>query len=112
MKKNNLERALQLLQRSIELKKDIRLAYIDAGTILARQKRYHEAASALQQAVALDPGEPETHYQLGRVYQAMNKPEQAQEEYAKVRQLHKKSVDEDLARKMSDEPPTPSFPAQ
>jgi Flp pilus assembly protein TadD len=101
-----------LLQRSMELKKDIRIAYVDAGTILARQKRYAEAANALQHAVALDPEEPETHYQLGRVYQTMNKSEQAQREYAKVRQLHKKSVDEDLARKMSDAPPSPSPPSQ
>jgi len=108
MKKNNLERALQLLQRSIELKKDIRIAYVDVGTILARQKKYAEAASALQHAVALDPDEPETHYQLGHVYQAMNNMDEAKTEYAKVRALHKKSVDEDLARKMSDAPPLPS----
>ena len=105
MKKNNSEKALTLLQKSIQLKNDIRIAYVDAGTILARQKRYPEAVTALQKALALDPSEPDAHYQLGHVYQAMGKTSDSQKEFAKVRELHKKSVDEDLAHKMSNSPP-------
>jgi len=55
MKKDNADKALALLQKAIERKNDIRIGYLDAGTILARQKRYPEAATALQKALALDP---------------------------------------------------------
>ena len=106
MKKNNGDKALALLQQAIQRKNDIRIAYVDAGTILARQKRYPEAASALQRALALDPTEPDAHYQLGHVYRAMGRTSDSQKEFAKVRELHKKSVDEDLARKMSNAPPS------
>ena len=52
----------------------------------------------------LDPLQPDTHFSLGRVYQAMGKTAEANTEFARVRELHKKS-DEDLLEKMSGSAP-------
>jgi len=54
--------------------------------------------------VELDPAQPDAHYRLGRVYQAMGDAAQSQKEFAKVRELHRKA-DEPLASKMSSAPP-------
>ena len=56
------------------------------------------------QAVALEPNQPDAHYQLGRLYQALGKPAEAEKELQKVRELHEKA-DEGVASKMSASPP-------
>jgi len=68
------------------------------------QKQYAEALAALKRAVKLDPAQPDTHFRLGRVYQVMGNTAAANQEFAKVRELHKKA-DEDLLEKMSGAPP-------
>jgi len=54
--------------------------------------------------VKLDPAQPDTHFQLGRLYQALGNTTAANQEFAKVRELHKKA-DDDLLEKMSGSPP-------
>jgi tetratricopeptide (TPR) repeat protein len=104
MMRNNPEAALSLLGKATKLKDDIRIAYLDMGTIFARQKRYDESVAALQRAVKLDPAQPDAHYRLAHVYQDMGKAVESQREFAKVRELHEKA-DESLATKMSATPP-------
>jgi tetratricopeptide (TPR) repeat protein len=104
MKRNNPEAAVSLLCKATKLKDDIRIAYVDMGTIRAQQKRYDEAVAAFQQAVKLDPAQPDAHYRLAHVYHAMGKAEESQNEFAKVRELHEKA-DEPLASKMAATPP-------
>jgi Flp pilus assembly protein TadD len=55
-----------------------------------QQKNYREAEPALAKAVALDPNQPDAHYQLGRLYQATGRSAQAEKELQKVRELHEK----------------------
>jgi Flp pilus assembly protein TadD len=74
------------------------------GTILTRQKQYGDAITALRRAVDLDPAQPDAHYRLGRVYQAMGNARRSEKEFARVRELHQKA-DESLASKMSTAPP-------
>jgi len=100
MKGSEPEKALGLLERSIKLRDDIRLAHLDIGVILTEQKRYQEALAALQRAQKLDPAQPEVHYRLGRLYQAMGNVDAAKEEFAKVQQLHQKE-EESVADRMS-----------
>jgi predicted Zn-dependent protease len=104
MRRNNLESAIPLLRKAIQMKNDLRLAYVDLGAALMRQKEYSEAARMLQHAVELDPAEPDAHYRLARVYQAMGKTAESQVEFAKVRDLHQRA-EESLVRKMSSSPP-------
>jgi len=54
-------------------------------------------------AVGLDPAEPDAHYRLARVYQAMGRQEKSKQEFAKVRELHQKA-DEPLASKIATTP--------
>ena len=49
--------------------------------------------AALLRAVALDPAQPDAHYQLGLLYQALGKPAEAEKELHKVQELHKKAED-------------------
>jgi tetratricopeptide (TPR) repeat protein len=106
MKWNHPEEALALLGKATKLQNDVRIAYLDMGTILAQQKRYDEALAALRRAVKLDPGRPDAHYQLAHVYQDMGNREESQKELAKVRELHEKA-DDAVASKMSTAPPSP-----
>jgi tetratricopeptide (TPR) repeat protein len=107
MKAGDNEAALASLRKSIQLKRDIRMAAIDLGVILAQQKQYAEAVTSLRHAVALDPEEPDAHYRLAHVYQEMGKTEESQKEFATVRELKEKKDrhDEDMVRKMSSSPP-------
>jgi tetratricopeptide (TPR) repeat protein len=102
--KHDPEAALPLLRKSIELKPDLRIAYVDLGALLAEQKKYSEAISAFQRAIMLDPDEPDAHFRLGRVYRAMGKIAESEKEFGEVKKIHQHSED-DLARKMSPKPP-------
>jgi Tfp pilus assembly protein PilF len=74
------------------------------GAIFLERKQYQNAMTALQRAVELDPVQPDAHFRLGRLYQAMGNTSVAQKEFAKVRELHE-IEDEDVAAKMSAAPP-------
>jgi tetratricopeptide (TPR) repeat protein len=102
MKNEDLEKALALLRKATQLQNDIRLAYLDMGSILVDQKRYPEAIEALNRAVQLDPMQPDAHFRLGRVYKLTGKDAAAEKEFAKVRELKQK--EDDLASKMGKSP--------
>ncbi|HEV1993493.1 MAG TPA: tetratricopeptide repeat protein, partial [Candidatus Acidoferrum sp.] len=104
MKSGNLEKAVLSLKKAVQLKADIHIAYADLGAIFMEQKHYPDALAALQRAVKLDPAQPDTHFRLGRLYQAMGNTPAANQEFAKVRELHQKTS-EDILEKMSGSPP-------
>jgi tetratricopeptide (TPR) repeat protein len=103
-KKNHPGGAVPLLKKALQSRDDIRIAHLDLGAILTQQRQYPAAIVALKRAVELDPEQPDAHYRLGRVYQAIGNQAGAQKEFARVRELHDKS-EEDVARKMSAAPP-------
>jgi tetratricopeptide (TPR) repeat protein len=109
LKNNEAAKALPLLQKVVKQRNDIRIAYVDLGAILTQQKRYAEALAALQQAVKLDPAQPDGHFRLGRLYQATGDMPAAQKEFATVRELHEKQ-NEDVSSKMPA--PKPQLPPQ
>ena len=53
LKRNNLDDAISLLQKAVSIKSDVRIVYIDLGTIFSQQKKYPEAIRALQRAIDL-----------------------------------------------------------
>ena len=106
-KNNEPEKALPLLQKVVKQRSDIRIAYVDLGAILTQQKHYTEALAALKQAVKLDPSQPDAHFRLGKLHQTMGNMTAAEQEFAKVRELHEKQ-NEDVASKMIR--PTPTVP--
>jgi tetratricopeptide (TPR) repeat protein len=104
-KNNESEKALPLLQKVVKQRNDIRIAYVDLGAILTQQKRYTEALAALKRAVKLDPSQPDAHFRLGKLHQTMGNMTAAEQEFAKVRELHEKQ-NEDVASKMVRPAPT------
>lgn len=104
MKQGNPDKALSLLKDAVRLRQDLRIAYVDIGAILTEQKQYQEALAALLRGEKLDPEQPEVHYRLGRLYQAMGNAESAEREFTKVKHLHQKAED-DIADKMSGHQP-------
>ena len=106
LKKNAPDKALPLLQKATQMRNDIRIAYLDIGAILSDQKKYRAALAALRRAEKLDPAQPDAHYRLARLYRSMGDTAAAQQEFAKVNELHEKA--EDVAPKMA--PLRPSSP--
>lgn len=104
VKDGRAEKAVLLLKKAIELQKDLRFAYIALGVALTDLQQYTDALGVLQQAAKLDPSQADAHYRIARVYQALGRTEEAQKEFAKVRELHQKS-DEALTPKMPNSPP-------
>jgi tetratricopeptide (TPR) repeat protein len=103
-KNNDPVAALSFFDRAGKVNDRIRIVSLDRGAIYMQQKRYRQARAALLHAVALDPAQTDAHYQLGRLYQAMGKPDEAQKELLTVRQLHKEA-DDSLAEKLATSPP-------
>lgn len=104
LRNNDPDSALPLLKKAMESRKDIRIAWLDMGIIQGQQGQHQLAIASLKRAIELDPEQPDAHFRLGRVYQAMGNPADAQKEFEKVRSLHEKA-DEDVARKMTTTPP-------
>src|SRR5262249_44633374 len=104
LRNGNAEKALARLQKATQLDDNLRVALVDLGIIRTEQKKYDEALLALQRAEKLDPAQPDVHYRLGRLYQAMGKLAEAKREMARVKELHEKD-EEDLARKMAGQKP-------
>lgn len=116
LKQNNPAGAIAFLEKAVRIRSDIRLAYLDLGSAFQQQKRFPEALKALQRAVQLDPAQPDAHYRLSRVYEALGRSADAQRELARTREL-RQQADEDLVRKMATKPaplhqPEDSHPQQ
>jgi tetratricopeptide (TPR) repeat protein len=107
VQQDHFDAALPLLQKAVQIRNDIRFAYIDLGVVLMQQKRYPDALAALQHAIKLDTSQPDAHFRLGRLYQAMGNTAGSEREFAKVKELHQKA-DDDIASKMSKQPSAPS----
>ncbi len=98
-KNNHPEAALPLLQKAVQGNKDFRIAYVELGAIYLAQKNYKEAEPALLQAVKLEPGEPDAHYQLGTAYTRLREEKaEAEKELEKVRELRKKADESDAGK--------------
>jgi len=104
MKQSDPDKALPLVKRAVQLKSDLRIAYLDMGILLADRKEFPEALAALRRAEELDPSEPDAHYRMARIYKQMGNSTASEKEFEKVRELHGKEAG-DIVRQMADSPP-------
>ena len=104
MKFGNREASASDLNKAIQLRSDIRLAYIDRGILLSEQNKHKEAIADFRKAIELGPGQPDAHYRLARAYQALGESAEAEKEFKRVQQL-RQELDTRLTPKMSSAPP-------
>ena len=75
----------------IKANKDLAHRLRGPGRDLSAAEKLQRGEAAFLSAVALDPAQPDAHYQLGRLYQALGKTADAEKELHKVRELHEKA---------------------
>ncbi|MEO1535465.1 MAG: tetratricopeptide repeat protein [Planctomycetota bacterium] len=83
----NLDNAERLLRRAIEQDPRFAPAHNNLGSVLLRDNRYYEAATAFERAVALAPNEPEPHNNLGLVLETVGRRSEAIEPYSRAVEL-------------------------
>ena len=75
------------LRRAVELDPSLGSAYLGLGKIYARQKRFPEAAAALEKTIQLEPQRTEAFYQLGQVYARLKRSDESRVILAKFKEL-------------------------
>ena len=71
-------------RKALELRPDSGEYSYHLGATLAKQKRWNEAVTALEQALQLDPARAEAHLRLGMSLEHLEKFDRAQEVYMKA----------------------------
>ena len=69
--------AERLLRKAISLNDGDAQAYFELGTLMEKERRFPEAAEALERAAALNGNDAATHYRLARVYDRLGKRDAA-----------------------------------
>ena len=82
-----VERAIEAYRRVTELNPAAAGAWVNLGTIHYRQRRFQEAESCYQQAIAADAGYPLAEFNLGNLYDEQGRTPEAFEHYRKSLQL-------------------------
>lgn len=87
----NLDSALQMAVKAIELSPGFAPAHFQQGKILFLEEKFSEAETAFEKGFVLSPNDanaPEAHYFLGNIYLRTHRPEKAKEAFEKVIQLY------------------------
>ena len=82
--------ALPLLRRLLSVKPDYAAGRYLMGKILLAQGAAGDAIEQLQAAVRLSPDDADAHYQLGLAFQKTGRTDQAEEQFARFKQLKDK----------------------
>ena len=95
--KINLTRVIQDVEKEIKSEETLRTVehllpldtrYIERGLSCYQKGDYNEAIKQFQEALKLNPGKAEIHYNLGLTYQAKGLLNEAVEEYRKVLEVN------------------------
>jgi protein O-GlcNAc transferase len=86
--------ALHALNSAVDLQADLLQAHLLLAKMLQRSGRLDQALEHLKQALALDPDNASTSYQLAQVYRRQGKTREANELFAKVRDMKADDRDE------------------
>src|SRR5687767_6469569 len=84
---SDIARIEKHLRRAAELDPDLGGAYLGLGKIYARQKRFAEAAAALEKTIRLEPERTEAYYQLGQVYARLKRTDESRAIKEKFKKL-------------------------
>lgn len=75
------------LRRAIESDAKLAAAHLALGRLYARQKRFAEAAAALEKTIELQPTRAEAYYQLGQVYIRLKRADESKTALSKFKEL-------------------------
>jgi len=73
----NLNQSLDMAQKELENRKDI-YAYDTYAWVLYKNKRYHEAAEMMKEAMRLDTRDAMLYYHAGMIYHTLGEDQQAE----------------------------------
>jgi len=65
-----------------------RLTFLDLGILDARSGKQQDAEAEFERVIAMAPKDPDAHWRLARLLQAMGRKDEAAKELETVRQLH------------------------
>ena len=99
IKTNELDAALPLLRKALQIKPDIDMAHLDLGIIYSDAGRQAEALRELKLAAKINPSNVNVHWRLAQLYRGMGKKEEAAAEFEKTKTLTK-AADESLSSRL------------
>ena len=85
--RGEIEKAEQLLRRTLQLDAKNFSAHYDLGRLLVSQHRYAEALPILERSVDINKNDPSTRYQLFLVYSRLKQKEKANQSLAEFKRL-------------------------
>jgi len=107
--------AIEHFARAAQLEPEFTESFIGLGKSLVSAGRAQEAVAPLENAVKLEPQNPNAHYQLSFAYRRLGREQQAQAELAAYKETHEKSVQTqrairagvlgDMSQPQSESPP-------
>jgi tetratricopeptide (TPR) repeat protein len=83
----SFRKALESYQRAAALEPRYEPVHFSMGVVLAKMGRWSEAIAAYREAIRLLPEDTEAHLNLGFVYYELGLDEQAQDSFARAREL-------------------------
>jgi tetratricopeptide (TPR) repeat protein len=86
------------LRRALKLDASFRLAQLDLGILLASKNDSIGAERHFREAIRIDPSKPDAHYHLGRLLRSLGRKQEADSEFAKVKELAKEEQQEPLIK--------------
>jgi tetratricopeptide (TPR) repeat protein len=99
IKMNELDVALPLLRKALQIKSNMDMAHLDLGIIYSDAGRQAEALRELRRAAKINPSNVNVHWRLAQLYRGMGKKEEAAAEFEKTKTLTK-AADESLASRL------------
>lgn len=110
MQLNRAGDAPALLEKAIAIDPKIARAHLDLGILAADAGHQEQAIRELKIAAALTPSDPDPHWRLGRLYQAMGRKAEARAELATTSSLHKAANDTIFSKLKTAQGKGPSAP--
>ncbi len=91
-RKNQPEMALENCRKAIELNPRADEAYFQAARAYMSQRKWDDAAKALETAIEINPRASRLHFVLSTVYRKLGKSEESQKEIATFKKLSQEEV--------------------
>jgi Tfp pilus assembly protein PilF len=93
---NDFAGAKPLIRKAIALRPDLYIAHFDMGIAYENEQQNDHAIAEYEEAARSDATRADAHYRLAKLFQKHGRKQDAEAEYAKVKQLHQKSAEDAL----------------